>query len=238
MPTEAQLKSEPEWNAQYVPPNLLNFVERLEAYYEPHQINIGSYGDYRHLRGYHRSRRWIRESRYCTDSRYSVVETYGNKNGGANDAISGVDIVVGQAQSRIIWARVHAAKQRGRLPYVLEILLERAPWHVHLGFDRAYSNGDFTELFLIITGQDDPREGLVSLNLEMPTLRNGSEGTHVITAQSLLCARGMPTELDGEFGAHTEAQTRAMQQTFGAEAIDGIWGPETWTIAITGEDRL
>lgn len=238
MVTEAQLKSEPEWGAQYVAPKMREFVGRLEAYYDANQINIGAYGDIRHLKGYHRSRRWIRESRYCTNHRYSISETAGNRNGGDDNAISGVDIVVGQAQSRIIWARVHSAKQRGRLSYVRELLLERSPWHVHLGIDRAWSNADLTELFLIITGQDDPREGLVNLSLDMPVLQNGSEGAHVLTAQSLLCARGMQTQLDGEFGAHTEAQTRLMQQTYGAEAIDGIWGPETWTIAITGEDRV
>lgn len=238
MVTEAQLKSEPEWGAQYVAPKMREFVGRLEGYYDPHQINIGAYGNIRHLKGYHRSRRWIRESRYCTNHKYSITETQGNKSGGDDNAISGVDIVVGQARSTAIWERVNFARQHGRLPYVRENKLERSPWHVHLGIDRAYSNEDLTTLFLIITGQDDPREGNVSLILDMPALRNGSEGVHVITAQSLLTARGMPTELDGEFGAHTEAQTRAMQQTYGAESVDGIWGPETWTIAITGEDRL
>jgi peptidoglycan hydrolase-like protein with peptidoglycan-binding domain len=121
---------------------------------------------------------------------------------------------------------------------VRECKLERSPWHVHLGFDRSYSNGNFNYLFTVITGQGDPTEGTVALNLDLPELRNGAEGAHVVTAQALLGARGFPTELDGEFGPNTEHQTRAMQTTYGAESVDGVWGPETWTIAITGEDRL
>lgn len=238
MVTEAQLKREPAWDAQYVAPKMREFVGRLEGYYDANQINIGSYGDVRHLKGYHRSRRWVQVSIHCTNHSYSVTETQGNRSGGDENAISGVDIVVGQERSTAIWTRVNFARQHGRLPYVIENKLERSPWHVHLGIDRAYSNADLTQLFLIITGQDDPREGTVSLNLDMPELRTGAEGVHVITAQSLLVARGFPTELDGDFGPHTETQTRAMQQTYGAESIDGIWGPETWTIGITGEDRL
>lgn len=238
MPTGDQLKSEPEWGAQFVPPNLKAFVAQLEAYYDPSVVNVGAYGDYRHLKGYHRSRRWIRESRYCTNDSYSVTETQGNRSGGDENAISGVDLILGQARSTQVWERVNVAKQQGRLPFLRENKLERSPWHNHFGIDRGYSNGDFAYFFAVITGQADPHEGTVVMNIEMPALRNGAEGVDVVTAQALLGARGFTTALDGEFGPHTEAQTRTMQQQFGAESVDGIWGPETWTIAITGEDRL
>lgn len=238
MPTKAELEAESCWRAQFVPDNLKVFVGRLEAYYDPHQVNVGAYGDYRHLKGYHRSRRWIKQSRFAASRSYSVTETDGNRTGGDDDAISGVDLIVGQQRSTQIFERVNYAKQHGRLPYLRQVLLERDPWHVHFSIDRGYSNGDFTRLFLIITGQDDPQEGRVSFHIDMPALRQGDEGGNVVTAQALLHARGFPTEIDGEFGPDTDTQTRRMQQQYDAESVDGIWGPETWTIAITGEDRL
>lgn len=238
MPTEAQLKAEDEWRDQFVPQGLRSLVTRLEGFYDPQAVNIGAYGDYRHLRGYHRSRRWIKESQYCTNRSYSTVETAGNRAGGDSNWICGVDIVVGYERSQLIWWRLNYARQYGRIPYVVELLLERDPWHVHVGIDRGQADRDFTELFVIITGQNDPQEGRVSFAVDLPVLRRGADGTNVVTAQGLLCARGFGTELDGDFGPHTEEQTRAMQARYGAELVDGVWGKETWTIGITGEDRL
>lgn len=238
MPTYDQLRTEEEWRDQYVPANLTVFVQRLEVYYDPGVINIGAYGDNRHLKGYHRSRRWILGSRFATSRSYSVTETVGNRTGGDPNWISGVDIVVGYDRSRQAWDRVNLAKQQGRLPYIREILLERDPWHLHLGIDRASANRDFTELFQIITGQPSEGSGRVSFPVDMPVLRRGMEGQDVVTAQALLTARGFATELDGDFGPHTEEQTKSMQARYGAESVDGIWGQETWTIGITGEDRL
>lgn len=238
MPTAAQLAQEAEWRDQFVPPELADLVRNLDAYYDSGTINIGAFGDHRHLKGYHRSRSWIRNSKYCTNRSYSVSETTGNRAGGNDNWISAIDIVVGQARSQVIWARINYARQHGRLSYLREVLLERDPWHVHLSIERQHANDNHSLLFAIITGQDDPREGRVSFNVDMPELRKGAEGADVVTAQALLGARGFETAVDGDFGPHTDEQTRAMQTRYGAEAVDGIWGPETWTIAMTGEDRL
>lgn len=238
MVTYAQLRTEPAWNEQFVPPNLLALAARLEAFYDSGVANIGVYGDNRHLKGYHRSRRWIRESRYCTNRTYSIVETLGNRDGGDSNWISAIDIILGQSRSEQVWRRVNAAKVAGRISYILQHLLERDPWHVHLSIDRAYANHNFDELYAIITGTPHPGGNTVSFQIEMPVLREGAEGSNVITAQALLNARGFETAEDGQFGTHTDSQTRAMQTRYGAEAVDGIWGPETWTIGITGEDRL
>lgn len=238
MPTYAQLKTEDEWNDQFIPPGLRNLVTRLENYYDPGVTNVGAYGDNKHLRGYHRSRRWIKESRFCTNRSYSTVETAGNRAGGNSNWICGVDLVLGYTRSEAAWSRINFARQHGRIPYVVELLLERDPWHVHMGIDRGQADRDFSDLFVIITGQDHPEEGRVNLSFTMPELRNGAEGADVVTAQALLGARGFETAVDGEFGPHTEEMTRAMQARYGAEAVDGIWGPETWTIAITAEDRV
>lgn len=238
MPTLAQLQQESVWRDQFVPSNLFRLVARLENYYQPGVTNIGAYGDYRHLRGYHRSRNWIRGSRYCTSRSYSVTETSGNRSGGNGNWISAIDIVVGQAESTRIWQRVDVAKKRGQVSYVRQNLLERAPWHVHLSLDRGSSDVDHSALFNVITGITTPEGSMARFEVELPVLRQGSEGADVTTAQVLLGARGFAVEADGDFGPDTHAKTVAMQQRFGAEAIDGIWGPETWHIGITGEDKL
>ncbi len=236
MPTLEQLKQEKVWRDQFVPPNLRLLASRLDARYDPGSINIGTYGDYRHLRGYHRSRRWIRISDFCTDRSYSIVETQGNRDGGDDDWISGIDIVVGYEISNGIFQRVTNARRRGRISYVRQCILERAPWHVHLSLDRGHANDDHSELFDIITGSGAWEGKMVQLTVGLPQLEEGSEGADVVTAQGLVTARGFATKLDGQFGPHTKEQTMAMQRHYGAEEIDGIWGPETWTIGITGED--
>lgn len=237
MPTEAELKSEQVWRDQFVPPNLNKLVAQLEQYYDPGVINIGAYGDYRHLRGYHRSRHWILRSRFCTNDSYSVTETIGNRSGGDGNWISGVDIVVGYTRSSQIYERVSLARQRGILRWIRELKLERDPWHVHVGIDRAHANDNHDDLFAVITGRPPQGGTYVDINMNLPVLRQGSEGGDVVTVQSLLTARGHATKLDGGFGPHTHEQTLAMQRQYGAEAVDGVWGPETWTIGVTGEDR-
>jgi Putative peptidoglycan-binding domain-containing protein len=237
MPTYRQLEEESAWRAQFVPPNLKTLAANLEAYFEPGIVNVGVYGDNRHLKGYHRSRRWIQNSRYCSNRFYSVSETAGNRNGGNENWISGLDLVVGRVVASVVTARLNVARQHGRIPYVTQVLLERDPWHVHVSIDRAHADDDHTELYRIITGASEPKGKLVELDIQLPELREGSEGGHVCTAQALLVARGFPTTVDGEFGPDTNEKTLAMQRQYGAEGIDGIWGPETWTIAITGEDK-
>lgn len=238
MPTDAELKLEKVWRDQLVPDSLKILVQRLEVYFDPTAINIGAYGDTRHLSGYHRSRAWIFGSKYARNRTYSVTETAGNRGGGNSNWISGLDIVVGQVRSEMVWRRINTARQHGQIPYVLQCLLERDPHHVHLSLDRAHAADDHTRLFQIITGAWNPEVGKVSFEVSMPTLERGAKGKDVITAQALLNARGHSTDLDGDFGPHTEEQTRAMQARYGAEAVDGIWGRETWTIGMTGEDRL
>lgn len=237
MPTPEELRREEVWSDQFVPSNLRVLVEQLEWHFFPDATNIGAYGDYRHLRGYHRSRNWILHSRYCNNRTYSVVETEGNRSGGNGNWISGVDLKLGYSESLAVWERINLARQNGLIPYVRQNLLERDPWHVHLSLDRAYADADHSTLFAVIIGVTPPEGTDVELNLKMPTLRRGAEGGNTVTAQGLLCARGFATALDGNFGPDTEEKTKAMQSHYGAESVDGIWGPETWTIAITGEDR-
>ncbi len=62
-----------------------------------------------------------------------------------------------------------------------------------------------------------------------PTVRKGSQGPCVSTAQGLLLANGAnPGPVDGIFGARTDAATRAFQRGRSL-TVDGIIGPFTWT---------
>ncbi|MER3432590.1 MAG: peptidoglycan-binding protein [Leptolyngbya sp. ERB_1_1] len=64
---------------------------------------------------------------------------------------------------------------------------------------------------------------------EFPILRRGARGEAVRGLQSRLRAIGMYNgEVDGVFGAGTEAAVKAAQSKFGLEA-DGVVGGATWT---------
>jgi Putative peptidoglycan binding domain len=238
MLTYAQLRAEQVWRDQIEPPELKRLRVDLEKYFDPSKTNIGTMGDNRHVRGYHRSRNWIVGSRFCRDRSYSTTETEGNRVGGDGDWVSAIDLVIGEARARAVAHRVDIARGRGQIRYVREILLERDPWHVHLSLDRAYANSNHDQLFRVITGVEPVGSAQVDVTVKMPVLKRGSQGGHVHTAQCLLVARGFATANDGDFGPDTYGKTMAMQKRYGAERVDGVWGPETWAIAISGEDRV
>lgn len=238
MPSIEELFSERVWNDQIVPRNLGMLSRRLRDHYNASVSQIGTIGDARHLRGYHRSRAWILQSKHCTSRTYSVSETIGNRHGGNDNWVSGIDLVLGRATSRTIYERLQHAKRLGRLPQIRQILLETNPWHVHLSIDRAHADDNHDQLFSLIVGRISPGGPMSTFSLTMPVLKEGMEGDDVRTAQGLLCARGHVVKIDGKFGPKTQHETRQMQIDYGAELIDGIWGPETWTIAVTRADRL
>lgn len=235
--TYAELRSEQVYRDMIEPPNLVTLRKNLQQHWPDKGMFFYSFPDNRHLRGYHLSRAWIEKSRFCTDRHYSVTETAGNRGGGDPNWTSAIDLVVGQPLALSIAHKVNVAKQRGDIGYIREVIIERDPWHCHLSLDRAHANDNHDTLFRIITGTYALGENTVDLNVTLPVLKNGSSGGFVLTAQHLLIARGCATAPDGDFGEDTEKQTKAMQSKYGAEKIDGVWGPETWTIGITGEDR-
>ncbi|MET7639132.1 peptidoglycan-binding protein [Streptomyces sp. NPDC005438] len=64
-------------------------------------------------------------------------------------------------------------------------------------------------------------------SVEYPSLKQGSTGADVTTAQYLLRAQGHSTAADGEFGPQTAAQAKAFQSSKKLVA-DGVIGPKTW----------
>jgi len=266
------LLTEACYRAEITPPELSYLARNLRNHFELDASDVGTRGDSNHLRGYHRSRRWIGESKYCTDNAYSVVENNANRYNGNPNWVSALDLSLPSRLLLPACQRLDIAVRSGRLEKVAEwygnkdgdsrvdgynniynrvaTASDSHLWHVHISFLRSHANDNHADLFSVLTGvgwdaADWPIPTKPPTSLEwteemirsLPTLRMGSTGAHVRTAQGCLCARGFKVDIDGMFGPDMHAKTVAMQRQYGAEHIDGMWGPETWTIGITGSDQ-
>lgn len=236
-PTLDQLKAEYVWKAEDVPIGIAKLRKALIDRYGWSLDDIGTIGDIHHLNGYHRSRAWIHESQYCTNRTYSVSETEGNRTGGNSHHIAGMDIMTPPASANEIAARLRAGKARGKLPMLREIRVESNPSHVHLGFDRGWVEEDLTPVYNFITGDAHEGKVMVQVHCSMPELKQGATESGVKTLQTLANLRGASLDVDGVFGPLTDAAVRDIQTRYGAESVDGIVGPETWTILLAGEDQ-
>lgn len=232
------LQKESVWNSERVPDSLRNLATQIRRFYDWPSWRIGTIGDEHHLKGYHRSRDWIRESQHCTNRGYSVTESDGNRFGGNGYHIAGMDIITNEVHARRIVTDLKTAKASGRLRKLREIVLEFNPVHVHLGFDRGLVAADHNDIYNLIVGHTDKDERMIQLNISLPELHEGSEGAPVSKWQTLLNFYGANIKVDGEFGPITKGATQDLQAKFGAESIDGIVGPETWCIGIAGEDQV
>lgn len=71
-------------------------------------------------------------------------------------------------------------------------------------------------------------EGAKTIMIELTTLRNGSKGNQVKTAQRLFNALGYDCgTVDGAFGSKTKAAAKAFQKAKGLD-VDGVIGKDTW----------
>lgn len=233
-----QLREEECWGAQTESTTLKVLRTNLEKFYADTKGSVHTIGDNRHLSGYHRSRRWIKESAFCTNRHYSITESDGNILGGKDDWVSGIDLVIGKGRVFSVVHAVTMAQAHGGIPYVRRVFVESSPWTACIELDRGSHEQGFDELYRVITGTYAVHENLVTLELDLPSLALGSHGGYVTTAQHLLWARGFPVEHTGEFGDEMHDQTVRMQRRHGAKVQNGVWVPETWTIAITGADQI
>lgn len=177
MATLVQLRNEgPWWNAETMSPTMQKLAERLRLFYGVGPMNIGAKGDTApgHMQGAHRSRAWIKNSQYCTNRIYTVTETQGNRTGGDDNWLAGMDITVPAAQLIPMCQRLDAAVRAGKLEKITEwygnddgdlrvdgynnirnqIATSDAShlWHLHLTFDRGRAGEDHTDVFQVLTG--------------------------------------------------------------------------------------
>ncbi|MEV6329919.1 peptidoglycan-binding protein [Streptomyces sp. NPDC051909] len=68
-------------------------------------------------------------------------------------------------------------------------------------------------------------------SVSWPTLKSGSRGADVQSAQQLLTARGYKVDVDGAFGPRTHAAVVQFQKSRSL-AADGIIGPNTWSTLV------
>lgn len=72
-----------------------------------------------------------------------------------------------------------------------------------------------------------------SLDINYPTLKNGSKNDAVRLLQHKLNEKGYQLAEDGHFGAKTEQAVKDYQSTNGL-TVDGIVGQKTWAVLING----
>ncbi|HEY1539330.1 MAG TPA: peptidoglycan-binding protein [Solirubrobacteraceae bacterium] len=73
-------------------------------------------------------------------------------------------------------------------------------------------------------------EKLDDANKDDPTLRSGSAEVAVRGVQRRLEQLGFdPGEIDGRFGAKTEAAVKQLQEKYELD-VDGVVGPKTWAV--------
>lgn len=180
MATLLQLRNEgPWWNAEIMSPTMQKLAERLRLFYGVGPANIGAKGDTApgHMQGAHRSRAWITNSMYCTNRIYTVTETQGNRTGGDDNWLAGMDITVPAAQLIPMCQRLDVAVRAGQLEKITEwygnddgdsrvdgynnirnqIATSDAShlWHLHLTFDRGRAGEDHSDLYAILTGTSE-----------------------------------------------------------------------------------
>jgi hypothetical protein len=75
-----------------------------------------------------------------------------------------------------------------------------------------------------------PPSGGSTVTVTVPTIRRGAKGGWVKKCQAILAANmGQNIAADGDFGSQTDGAVRNVQTFFGL-TVDGIVGPQTWTV--------
>lgn len=182
MPSYLELAKEPAWGAEFAPPNLNLFYQQLRQFYGLGPAAIGGKGDNRHLSGYHRSRRWIKESIYCTNRTYSVTRT--EDRGGDDNWLAALDATIPAQQLHDACHRLDAAVRAGQLPQVAqwfgtfdgETVVgwsygqpaksdDSHLFHLHISFYRSLANADETQLYGILTGTSEGDDTMAKIGL-------------------------------------------------------------------------
>ncbi len=240
MVTALQLTSELQWNAEFVAPAHEAFNARLRAFYDKGPAEIGSKGDYNHLRGRHRSRIWDLTSAFCTDRTYATQDARDKAGNGAWLRASDVGI-----QGPVMWAacrRLAAAVRAGRLPAVAEWFgtfdgISVVGWyegwastsdsshlrHLHVGLWTQYCNDEAQLKLLgdIITGEDDsmtPEQSKLLADIAWSVARGAPKDDGSGNEALTFWAGGV----DATLKAHGEVLARIEALLAGIPSIAGV----------------
>ncbi|HZM78467.1 MAG TPA: hypothetical protein VFC19_22300 [Candidatus Limnocylindrales bacterium] len=199
MPTYDQLDDEAAWRAETAAPALQTLGDRLRLHWPGAEIGIR--GDNNHLRGYHRSRRWIKESGFCTNRSYSVSRAAGDRSGGDSNWACALDFGgIPQSELHAVCRRLDTAVRAGLLEKITEWYGnfggdDRVDgWdnisnriassdsshltHLHMSFDRGRANEDHSDVLAVLIGEDDVSDAYELLvNARRPGVPPGSQ-TH------------------------------------------------------------
>lgn len=170
-----ELDNEEAWRDERGAPAIMVLSSKLKAHYNT--TNVWVRGNNSHMNGYHRSRRWILTSKYCTNRTYSVTETSGNRSGGDSNWACALDLALPHNELVAACKRLDAACRAGRLEKITQWFgnlggdsqvdgwnnITNKPassdsshlTHLHISFDRGRANEDHTDLFQILTGEDE-----------------------------------------------------------------------------------
>lgn len=175
MPSYEQLDDEAAWRAEIAAPALATLASRIRGHWPGAEVGVK--GNNVHLRGYHRSRRWIKESSYCTNRTYSVSRTAGDRSGGDPNWLCALDFGgISQAELHAVCKRLDAAVRAGLLEKITEWygnfgddgrvdgwdnISDRLAssdsshlYHLHMSFDRGRANEDHSDVLAILMGED------------------------------------------------------------------------------------
>lgn len=176
MPSYEDLQQEDAWRDEYSPEALKTLSAGLESYWPGARCYVR--GDNGHTRGYHRSRRWIKESIYCTNRTYSVSRTAGDRSGGDPNWSCALDLTgLSQADLHAACQRLDEACRAGKLEKITEWYgnlggdsavdgwdnISNRPatsdsshlTHLHMSFDRGRANEGHDDLYRILTGDEE-----------------------------------------------------------------------------------
>lgn len=167
------------FKAEVIPDSLRALGDQLATFFGVSVDNVGMKGNPEHRRGYHRSRRFLVSSPYSHDRHYSVTDAPGNAGGDPN-WICALDIKLPAPDLIAMCKRLDVAVRAGKLEKLAEwfgnddgdnrvdgwdnirnVVASSDPshlWHAHLGLIRARAGEDHSDLFAILTGQEQQED--------------------------------------------------------------------------------
>lgn len=238
MVTYQQLEAERVYRDEIIPIELAYLARNLRSHFGLTGNAVGIKGDNHHLRGYHRSRAWLKASKYATNRTYSVTEVAANSTGGNSNWLCAIDITLPEKTLIAVCKRLDIAVRAGQLEKIAEwygnkdgdkrvdgydnidneIASSDAShlWHLHISFIRARANDNHADVFAVLSGQ----------GWEPPTVPTPPKPPADLEWTEAMI-RNLPVLNMGATGAHVRtAQALLCARGYKVD-IDGAFGPDT-----------